>query len=81
MTTRVTPIEARPHLRCEVCGIPWEQHTDDCPRHAVRYLHECLGHGRAGAWACCDRPGAVDAEAWQACPNGCPCHERAGEGD
>lgn len=22
--------------KCPVCGVPWEEHTDQCPRHAYR---------------------------------------------
>lgn len=23
-------------IKCEVCGVSWESHTADCPRHAHR---------------------------------------------
>jgi hypothetical protein len=47
-------------IKCEVCGVPWDDHTDACPRHG--YRPECRGMGRDG------RPTFV-------CPRGCSCHQ------
>ena len=33
----------RDHLRCPVCAVPWNTHTDACSRHAFIYLHACVG--------------------------------------
>lgn len=64
------------NLKCEVCGVPWELHTEGCPRHQLRYLHECRGHGRNGLWQCCPRAGVEHPSDLDACPARCPCHKR-----
>lgn len=23
-------------VKCEVCGVPWDEHSKDCPRHEYR---------------------------------------------
>jgi hypothetical protein len=34
ITQRTT--EERKFIYCEVCGVPWDEHTADCPRHDYR---------------------------------------------
>lgn len=61
------------HARCPVCGVPWNDHDESCPRHAFRYVHECRGFGRAGIARCCDLAGFKNPTH----PCGCGCHETA----
>jgi hypothetical protein len=33
---RMTTAEEREAMRCGTCGVPWDEHTDACTRHAFR---------------------------------------------
>jgi hypothetical protein len=66
--------EVRNHLRCVVCGVPWQEHTDVCSRHPLMYLHACVGVVASGLWACCDHAGVRLDDVAAACPHGCGCH-------
>jgi hypothetical protein len=65
-------------IKCEVCGVPWDDHTDACPRHG--YRPECRGMGRGGRLECCPRAGLIqgmgrDGRPTFVCPRGCSCHQ------
>jgi hypothetical protein len=64
-------------VKCETCGVPWDEHTDACPRHAHR--PECRGHERGGTLECCPRAGQYNGFASGPlifrCPVGCTCHD------
>ncbi len=66
-------------IRCEVCGVPWNEHTPACSRHAYN-PRLCQGHGRGGLRKCCERAGeyngfASDGPLSFTCPESCSCHD------
>jgi hypothetical protein len=48
MTRTITQLttEERKLIYCEVCGVFWEEHTADCPRHAYRPVPAVGEEGR-----------------------------------
>lgn len=39
-------------LKCEVCGVPWEDHTPECVRHGFQ-PRRCVNCGWSGTYAEC----------------------------
>lgn len=66
----------RDHVRCGVCGVPWEEHTFACTRHPQRGLDACVGIVPSAAWRCCELAGIAFTDwATAECPFLCGCHK------